>query len=147
MYRLVTPLFFLAVGIGFLVATLNLPKARLGDPNAPLYFPAMITILLVLLSVIYFFQEFKHRKEEFKELKMLLSGRMPFLIISTIVMIFIYTFLFERIGFLFSTMVFLGGLLFIINGTKKWLVNILVAVLFSGIAWYSFGILLKVSLP
>jgi len=147
MYRLVTPLFFLAVGIGFLVATLNLPKARLGDPNAPLYFPAMITILLILLSVIYFFQEFKHRKEEFKELKILLSGRMPFLIISTIVMSFIYTFLFERIGFLFSTMVFLGGLLFIINGTKKWLVNILVAVLFSGIAWYSFGILLKVSLP
>lgn len=147
MYRLFTPLFFLLVGLGFLIGALALPKSNLGDPNAPIYFPVIISVFLIILSVSYFFQEWKRRKQEFKELKELLSGRTPFLLISSLIMMFIYSLLFERIGFLLTTIIFLTGLLFIVNGKKNWITNILVSVLFSFAIWYSFAILLQVSLP
>jgi putative tricarboxylic transport membrane protein len=147
MIRLIMPIFFFVVGVLFLIGTFNLPKARLGDPNGPLYFPAIVCILLILLSVVYFFQEWKQRNKVIEEVKMIFRGRTPFLIISTIVLIFVYSFLFDRIGFLFSTVIFLGGLLFTLNGRKKWLQNIIVSVLFSLISWYVFAELLQVSLP
>lgn len=147
MCRLVTPLFFLLVGLGFLIGALTLPKSLLGDPNAPAYFPVMISVILIVLSIAYFFQEWKQRKVEFKELKELLSGRTPFLLVASLIMMLIYALLFERIGFLLTTIIFLAGLLFIVNGKKKWMTNILVSIIFSFAMWYSFGILLQVSLP
>ncbi|WP_439709897.1 hypothetical protein [Staphylococcus equorum] len=42
---------------------------------------------------------------------------------------------------------FLGVIMFLINGYKRWLQNILVTVIFSGIAWYTLAQLLNVSLP
>lgn len=147
MFRLVLPLIFLFVGAGFLISTFNLPKARLGDPYGPIYFPAILGILLIVLSIIYFIGEWKKRENGFPELELLLKGRTPFLLISTIVLSLIYAFLFELVGFLISTIIFLSGLLFLLNGRKKWVGNIIIAVSFSVITWYSFAILLKVSLP
>lgn len=147
MYRLVTPILFLLVGIAFLIGTLTLSKSRLGDPNAPLYFPAIISIVLLLFSMVYFVQEWKQRKTEFKELKLLLSGRTPKLLVSSFLLMLVYALLFELIGFLFTTMIFLTGLLFVVNGRLQWKTNIIVAVLFSFAIWYSFSVLLKVSLP
>lgn len=66
---------------------------------------------------------------------------------ATVVMIIIYALIFERLGFLISTILFLGGVLFLINGVKHWLQNIIVALVFSGITWYTFSQLLDVSLP
>jgi putative tricarboxylic transport membrane protein len=147
MARLIMPIFFFVVGIAFLLATFNLPKARLGDPYGPLYFPAIICILLVVLSIIYFIREWRLKDKEMEEVKAFFQGRTPKLIIYTLVLIFIYSFLFERIGFLFSTIIFLGGLLFVVNGKEKWKTNIIVSVLFSFISWYAFAELLQVSLP
>lgn len=147
MSRFATPLFFMIVGIIYLVMTLNLPKARLGDPNGPMYFPIIIALLLIGASIIYFFQEWKIRKIEFKEFQLVKEGKAPLYLIATIVLMLIYTFLFERIGFLYSTMLFLGGLMFLLNGRKKWVYNIIIAVAFSFVTWYSFGVLLQVSLP
>lgn len=147
MFRLFLPIIFFLTGTIFLVSALYLPRARLGDPNGPVYYPAGVAGLLIILSVIYIIQEWRQRHDKFPELERLLKGRTPFLIISTLILSLIYTFLFERIGFLFSTIFFLGGLLFIINGRKKWIANIIIAISFSGITWYLFAVLLKVSLP
>ncbi|MFC4557830.1 tripartite tricarboxylate transporter TctB family protein [Virgibacillus kekensis] len=145
--RMTMPVVFFALGVSFLIAAFNLPKARLGDPNGPLYFPVIICSLLVILSVVYFFQEWKVRNKEIAEVKLIFSGRAPRLIGGSLVLIFIYTFLFERIGFLFSTIVFLGALLFLVNGKERWKTNIIVAIVFSFVSWYSFAELLQVSLP
>jgi putative tricarboxylic transport membrane protein len=147
MLRFATPLFFMIVGFIYLVSTLNLPKARLGDPNGPMYFPMIIALVLIGASAVYFFQEWKLRKEEFKDFRLIKEGKAPFYLITTIVLMLIYTFLFERIGFLFSTILFLGGLMFLLNGRKKWIYNIIIAVVFSIVTWYSFAVLLQVSLP
>lgn len=147
MLRFATPLFFMIIGFIYLVLTLNLPKARLGDPNGPMYFPVIIALLLIISSMVYFYQEWKIRKEEFKEFHMVKEGKAPLYLIATIVLMLVYTFLFERIGFLYSTIVFLGGLMFLLNGRKKWIYNIIIAVVFSFVTWYSFSVLLQVSLP
>ncbi|MFC3040754.1 tripartite tricarboxylate transporter TctB family protein [Virgibacillus xinjiangensis] len=147
MARFIVPSFFIILGVVYLILTFGMTRSRVGDPNGPLYFPLLIGAVLLVFSIIYFIQEWKKRNEDFSPFKVLFKGRSPFLIITTLIMIFIYTFLFERIGFLFSTVIFLGGLLFIVNGTKPWLKNIIIAVLFSVISWYSFSELLNVSLP
>ncbi|WP_010529789.1 tripartite tricarboxylate transporter TctB family protein [Lentibacillus jeotgali] len=147
MARLIVPSFFITIGIVYLVLTFNLPRSRTGDPTAPLYFPLLIGGILVLFSIIYFVQEWRKRDEKFEAFKALFVGRTPFIIVSTLIMIFVYTFLFERIGFLFSTIIFLTALLFIVNGRKPWIKNILISVLFSVVFWYAFSELLNVSLP
>ncbi|MBM7585640.1 putative tricarboxylic transport membrane protein [Bacillus pakistanensis] len=141
------PIFLILLSCTFLIASINLPKANLGNPNGPLYFPLGLSVLMMIFSVIYLFQELKRLHEKNESVKDLLEGRTPMLIGLTVVYGAIYAVIFEQIGFLFSTILFLGALLFTLNGRKKWLVNILVSIIFSFISWYAFSELLGVSLP
>jgi putative tricarboxylic transport membrane protein len=145
--KLSVPIFFILFSTVFLIASFNLPKANLGNPNAPIYFPAGLSIIMLLFSVVYLFQELKKLHKENKYIKQMLTGRTPKLIGFTLLLGIIYSFIFERIGFLSSTIIYLGALLFYINGVKKWLVNIIVTIVFSFISWYAFSVLLGVSLP
>lgn len=148
MARLIMPLLFFIVSLVVIVATLNIPDAKLGNPNAPIYFPMMLGIFLLILSVIYFIQEWRKAEMEEKEaVQELLQGRVPKLIGVSLLLALGYTLIFEWIGFLFSTILFMGSLLFLINGKQKWLVNITTALIFSFVSWYAFGVLLQVSLP
>ena len=147
MSRLVFPILLILFGVIYLVLTLNIPKSNIGNPNSPMYFPMLVGLLLLIMSIAYFFQEFKKRNESFIAFSQLLERKTFIRIILTIVLTVIYALIFERLGFLISTIVFLGGIMFLINGYKRWLQNILVTVIFSGIAWYTFSQLLDVSLP
>lgn len=147
MLRLVFPVLLILFGVIYLVLTLNIPKSNIGNPNSPMYFPMIVGLLLLIMSIVYFFQEFKKRNESFTAFSQLLERKTFIRIILTIVLTVIYALTFERLGFLISTIVFLGGIMFLINGYKRWLQNILVTVIFSGIAWYTFSQLLDVSLP
>ena len=141
MLRFATPLFFMIVGFIYLVSTLNLPKAKLGDPNGPMYFPMIIALLIIVASAVYFFQEWKLRKEAFREFDAVKEGKAPLYLIATIILMLIYTFLFERIGFLYATILFLSGLMFLLNGRKKWLYNMIIAVVFSFVTWYALSLI------
>lgn len=59
MARLMPPILLTLLGIIYLVLTLNVQRSRIGDPNSPMYFPLLISVLLIVMSVIYFFQEYK----------------------------------------------------------------------------------------
>lgn len=146
MARLMMPVFFITLSAVYLILTFGLTRSKVGDPNGPLYFPALIGIVLLVLSVIYFVQEWKKRAEEVAEFKPL-RGNVLILIVATLLLSLLYTLLFERIGYLISTILFLGSLLFIVNGPKKWLQNVVIAVIFSFVSWFSFAKLLSISLP
>lgn len=146
-FKLGLPIFMIVLGIAFLIGAIRLPKASLGNPNGPLYFPIGLSILLLIFSVIYLFQELKNLDKENEKIRELFSGRTPKLIGFTILLSIGYALIIEPIGFLVSTILFLGALLFLINGFQKWLVNIIVAFVFSFVSWYSFSELLGVSLP
>lgn len=141
------PIFLILLGVVFLIGSFNLPKANLGNPNGPLYFPIGLSFLLLIFSVLYLFQELKTLNKENKKITQMLSGRTPRLIGLTVLLGVGYAFIFEIIGFLFSTVLFLGALLFVVNGKQKWKVNLIVTVCFSFLSWYAFSVLLGVSLP
>ncbi|MCM3413463.1 tripartite tricarboxylate transporter TctB family protein [Metabacillus litoralis] len=141
------PIFLILLSIVFLIGSFNLPKANLGNPNGPLYFPIGLSFLLLIFSVLYLFQELKTLNKENKKITQMLSGRTPKLIGITVLLGVGYAFIFEIIGFLFSTVLFLGALLFVVNGKQKWKVNLIVTVCFSFLSWYAFSVLLGVSLP
>ncbi|WP_322787520.1 tripartite tricarboxylate transporter TctB family protein [Salimicrobium halophilum] len=145
--KLIVPFILIIASITYMIASWNLPDANLGNGNGPKYFPLGLSIFMLTFSIVYFIQEFRKRDEENEEIREILSGRTPKLIAFTVVAGFIYSLLFERIGFLFSTVLFLGALLFFINGRKKWMTNIIVTICFSTISWYAFSVLLGVSLP
>ena len=100
------PIFFILFSGVFLIASFTLPKASLGNPNAPMYFPAGLSIIMLIFSIIYLFQELKKLDKENKYIKQMLSGRTPKLIGFTILLGVIYAFVFDRIGFLYSTILY-----------------------------------------
>lgn len=147
MLKLAMPIFLILLSCSFLIGSFNLPKANLGNPNGPLYFPIGLSVLLLIFSVLYLFQELKTLNKENKKIQQMLSGRTPKLIGLTVLLGVGYSLIFEQIGFLFSTVLFLGALLFVVNGKRKWKANILVTICFSFLSWYAFSVLLGVSLP
>ncbi len=146
-FKIGMPIFLILLSVFFLVGSLRLPKANLGNPYGPLYFPIGVSLLLLIFSIIYFIQELRKLTEDNEAIKELFSGRTPKLIGITILFAIGYSLLFERAGFLLSSILFLGALLFLINGPKKWITNLIVAVIFSFISWYAFSEMLGVSLP
>lgn len=147
LFKIGMPVFLILLSIVGLIASLNLPKANLGNPNGPIYFPATISIFLLIFSLIYLIQEFRSLDQVNEKVVELSSGRTPMLIGATIVLAIGYALIFDFLGFLVSTIIFLGLLLFLVNGPKKWLVNISVTLVFSFLTWYAFSELLGVSLP
>lgn len=144
--KLGMPIFLILLSFSFLVGSMNLPKANLGNPNGPLYFPIGLSVFMLIFSIFYFYQEWRSLHVHHEEVRLLLKGRTPRLIGLTVLYGGIYAFIFERIGFLFSTILFLAALLFTVNG-RKIVVNLAVAIGFSFLSWYAFSVLLGVSLP
>ncbi|ASV66862.1 tripartite tricarboxylate transporter TctB family protein [Cytobacillus sp. FSL W7-1323] len=141
------PILMIAVSLVFLISSFQIPKATLGSANGPLYFPIGISALMLILSVIYLVNELRNIHEKEEKLTDVFSKRAIQLIVVTIILGIIYALTFETLGFLISTILFLGVLLFYLNGWRKWLVNVIVTVSFSFITWYGFSQLLGVSLP
>ncbi|MCF6411369.1 tripartite tricarboxylate transporter TctB family protein [Pseudalkalibacillus salsuginis] len=145
--KLAFPIVLLIISGIFLIASFNVPKANLGNPNGPLYFPIGLSALMLIFCIGYFFQELKNLQKEDDYIRLLIAGRTPKLILVTVLLGIGYAFIFEQTGFLIATILFLGALLFFINGVKKWKANIIVSLCFSFITWYAFSQLLGVSLP
>lgn len=141
------PVAMILISSIFLISSFAIPKATLGNPNGPLYFPVGLSILMLVLSVVYLFNELKTLNEHNGKIQALFEGRTMKLIGVTTALGVVYSLIFETLGFLVSTIIFLGCLIFYVNGMKKWLVNIIVTVAFSFITWYGFSELLGVSLP
>ena len=145
--KLGMPIMMIIISGSFLIASLNIPKATLGNPNGPLYFPVGVSVLMLILSIVYLIKELKALAEENEDIKELFEGRTLKLIGVTVILGIIYAFIFEKLGYFTSTLIFLGALLFYVNGYKKWLVNTVVTIVFTFMTWYGFSVLLSVSLP
>ncbi|SOC41420.1 tripartite tricarboxylate transporter TctB family protein [Ureibacillus acetophenoni] len=141
------PVLMILISLTFLIGSFAIPKATLGNPNGPSYFPIGLSVLMLVLSIVYLFNELKTLKAFHEGIKDLMDKKTLRLIGFTIILGVIYANIFERVGFFVSTLLFLGVLLFYLNGMKKWLINIVVSISFSFITWYGFSQLLGVSLP
>ncbi|GEK57621.1 tripartite tricarboxylate transporter TctB family protein [Marinococcus halophilus] len=148
--KLSLPAVFILTAVGFIIATFNLPQASLGNAFGPHYFPMGASALLLLLSVFYFIRSYRERHEEHKEdedIRAVAKGRTPYIIGGTLIFGVVYALIFDFVGYIIATLLYLGVLMFIINGKSKWLINVLTTIIFTFMSWYIFAELLNISLP
>lgn len=141
------PIFLILVSIFFFVNTLNIQTKNINNPNEPIYFPLIASIGLFIFSLAYFVQERRKQQVENEDLEKLTQRGTLKIILTLVTLALVYTLIFELVGFLISTIFFLGAILFFLNGRKKWVLNVSVALLSSFTFWYLFDGILKVNLP
>ncbi|WP_422124315.1 tripartite tricarboxylate transporter TctB family protein [Planococcus sp. X10-3] len=106
--------------------------------------PKGLGILMLILSAALFFSRAKETEEEKK--KRAIPGRELLVVLAVFAMVFVYILLFELIGFIIMTMVFI----FICSwflGYRKWKTNIIVSLLFPMILYFIFVFALGITLP
>jgi len=129
-------------GIIYLVMTLFLEDAALGNPAEPKYFPLMIALMVTVLSIVLMIKGFKAKPEN-KDNK----GESYFKQIGlTCIFSAAYALLFDKAGYVIATILFLEGMLWLFNG-PKWKQNTIVAFSFSLFIYIVFAKLLSVYLP
>lgn len=150
---LVSSIATIAVGIAYTIMTFTLPNATIGRPMEPKIFPIILGISMIILGFVLLVQE-TIKKSKNKEQKESSKSSATFKlesdskkIIITIANAVLYALLFNIIGYVFSTIIFLEIELIIFGGLKSWKMSTLVAVLFSVIAFVIFNKLLGIYLP
>jgi putative tricarboxylic transport membrane protein len=124
-----------------------LPRAPIGNPIAPILFPLGIGIFMMLMGAVLFIQEaMKGLNADDKSKRPQFHWKGLKLIVFVVVMCAIYTVMFDYAGFVFSTLIFLGSMLTVINPGKLKL-NAIVTCCFAFGLWYVFGSLLQINLP
>ncbi|MCR5288869.1 MAG: tripartite tricarboxylate transporter TctB family protein [Treponema sp.] len=139
-------LFVTVLGLVYTLATFALPEAAMGRPNEPKIFPAILGILLIILGAILLIQVIMSEKKEGKGEK-LQFGQSEKQIALTIANGVVYSLLFNPIGYVPSTIIFVLMELFIFDGVKVWKKGLVISVLFSVIVYVIFDILLGIYLP
>ncbi|WP_149474420.1 tripartite tricarboxylate transporter TctB family protein [Oceanobacillus polygoni] len=145
--RYTLPILFIVASVIYGVMIIQLPSATLGNPNGPMLFPLFVCIGVLIFSIIDLVNVRKESDNDNEDLKMMAQRNSFKLIVTIIGICLIYTFIFERLGYLFATILFMAALMFYLNGIKKWGLNLIVTLVVSFSTWYGFTQLLQISLP
>ena len=124
-----------------------LPKAPIGNPWAPVLFPLGLGILMMLFGAATFIVEALkglNSDDKSKRPQFHLQGMKLIFIVAFLCLV--YTFLFDRIGFVFSTLIFLFAMLTVVN-VGKYRQNLIVTLVFSFGLWYVFSSVFQINLP
>ncbi|MDF2545413.1 MAG: tripartite tricarboxylate transporter TctB family protein [Anaerosolibacter sp.] len=142
-----TAVLTLVIGIIYSIQSYNLPRATIGSPMAPVYFPLGLGVLMAIFGIILLTQSVKRgdfKGMDNKEKGLTYTGK---LIAYTCFVSIIYALIFEEAGFVISTILFLGSILFVVNGKDQWKTNTIVAVSFSLGIYIVFSKMLGIILP
>lgn len=148
--NLVTSIITIAVGLTYMIMAFNFPDATIGRPMEPKIFPIMLGIVLTILGLALLIEELiknSKNKDANKETIKLSFGNNGKKIAITVINAIIYALLFNILGYILSTIIFLEIELLIFGGLKSWKVSTIVSVLFSVIAFLIFNTLLGLYLP
>lgn len=137
-------------GIIFAYTTYTTPKANFGNPNDPLYFPYSIAVLFIFLGAILIIKS--NMQSTILALKDILSeSKIKKLdrrrVLYTCIISVVYALVFEPLGYVISTFLFMLSILSLTNGIKKYKINAIVAFCFALGIYILFAKLLSISLP
>ena len=139
----------ISMGLIYSIQSYHLPKATIGNPWAPIYFPLGIGILMVVFGSILLIQGLAQRKShqidgERKRLSFTYTAK---LITYTSAISLIYALIFEPFGYVLSTIFFMGAILSAVNGLKQWKINLIISIGFSLSIYIVFSKFLGIILP
>ncbi len=139
----------------YLVFTLRIRSAPIGNPHTPKVFPLILASFGIILAAILYgktrmymrrnkqsLQDDAYSPEEKIEIKQLL-----YLALVASIMGVGYTIFFHILGYPIATTIFIMGYMFFINGRKRWKQNIIVPIVFSVLVYVLFARILFVQLP
>jgi putative tricarboxylic transport membrane protein len=144
---IVPSLLFLLLGLIYTTATLLLPDASVGRPFEPKIFPLMLGISLIIMSLGLMIKDLKTEVEKSQSHEPFYKEAGFSKILLTCLFSLLYAVLFDKIGYVLSTVLFLEMELFLFNGRKNWKTNTIVAIAFSLFIYIVFSKLLGVYLP
>lgn len=138
----------LILGVFYLANALMIKKASIGNPIAPKVFPVALGLMMVILSIVLIVKEGKEKKatgEKFSfDMKLDQSSKQ--IAITSAACIF-YALIFNKLGFVISTVIFLEIILTLFNSIQKYKINTIVALSFSIGIYFVFSSLLGIILP
>jgi len=130
----------------YLYATTLIPSLEIGDPLGPKAFPRLLGVTLLIAAGLLFLEIWKERKQARPAPgEELATWRYAGVIIAVTVWTGIYYAVFDKLGYITSTTLYLLALMAWFN-RGKWLANVLTAVLFSALSYIMF-VKLDVNLP
>ncbi|MBR6026134.1 MAG: tripartite tricarboxylate transporter TctB family protein [Neisseriaceae bacterium] len=136
------------LGIVYALATFTMSNAPFGRAYEPKIFPAILAFFLIVCGAILFVKELKeHLEKKQNEDTGSISKQYLIQILLTIANGVIYTLIFNKIGYVFSTIIFLILQFLIFGGVKNLKYGVIVAVVFAVAVYYIFNGLLGISLP
>ncbi len=133
------------IGGMYTIQAYLLPLASIGNPVAPKIFPMALGLIMTFLGLIMSIQEIKkgglinNPSAKMDDTNKLIG--------YTCLTCILYALLFNRTGFVISTIIFLEIMLTLFNGKKNWKTNTIVAVSFSLIIYIAFSKFLGITLP
>lgn len=151
-WNMITGLLATLIGIAYGFSAWNLPRASFGSATGHIVYPVILGVSMTVLGLVLVAKELLARKKDVgkgaKEApkfgKLTRHGREIMLAIAASI---VYAILFKPLGYVFSTILYLGAVLFLVNGRVKVARTVLVAVLFSVGVYVLFSVLLGIQLP
>ncbi|HNT59273.1 MAG TPA: tripartite tricarboxylate transporter TctB family protein [Rectinema sp.] len=145
--NILTGIISIVLGLVYSITALRLPRMAMGDRLGPKIFPYFVGIVTIITGIALILQDRKPEKRSkkaefgFKEHKNLWLN----IVILTIAGI-LYGFFIDELGYMIATALFIFSVSMLINKGKL-VQNIVIAVLFSVVTYFVFGVALKLSLP
>lgn len=110
------------------------------------FFPKVILIVLMILSVALIIKSFLHTKEENSESsKQFEEDRKKWVGWSVFGLLILYSFIVEKIGFIISSIIIMSIILFLLSARKWYYYLILIVMIF--LIYYIFVDLMRIMLP
>lgn len=129
----------------YLYATTLIPSLEIGDPLGPKAFPRLLGITLLIAAGLLFLEIWRDRKQRAPAGSEAATWRYGGVIVAVTVWTCIYYAVFDKLGYVIATTVYLLALMAWFN-RGKWVANVLTAVLFSVLSYIMF-VKLDVNLP
>lgn len=146
--QVIADLFYLVLAIAYGIGALNLPEAMFGDPWEPRIYPLIIAAGMAILAVVLLITELRKQQKtgsaEPVQFKIAEEGQIVAFVVGASVL---YTLLFDRLGFMISTFLFIESIMLFISKGKKMLWPTVIALIFAVGIYFSFGRLLGITLP
>lgn len=148
--NLITGIASIVIGAAYTLMAFLLPRAPFGDPARHLVFPVIVGIGMLALGAALTLVELGKgaaKKGVKVELPKTLSRYGKEIVVSIAASV-VYALIFEKVGYVIATILYLGTILFLINsGKKAAATNVLVAVIFSVGIYALFAYVLGIQLP
>jgi putative tricarboxylic transport membrane protein len=138
---IVTSILFLMLALGAFIESMQLPFGRISAPAAG-FFPAVLAVLLALTSLLAFLQALRGSNDGAAQSEPLKWKK----ILLTLGLLLVFGLVFERLGYLLSTFLFIIFLLRAVE-RQSWRLALSVALSASVVSYIIFGLLLGTPLP